>query len=546
MAKKKSLFWADQITGIIKKRVEENKTLKDTVKRVGRWVINDSKTPSGRIHIGSGRGWIIHDVIAKAMREEGLNAVFTLGNDDMDPFNKIPRYLDKEKYKKYLGMPLKDLPSHEKGYKSYADYFFMECVEKFDEFGIKAETYKMSNLYKAGKMNNVIKQALNNSQKIQEIYKEIYGKSVGMEKLPINPVCEKCGKIATTLAYEWNKEKEVIKYKCSEKLVKWAKGCGNASEMSPYNGNAKLPWKVEWAARWPVLGVLCELAGKDHYTVGGSRDVSRVICERVFNYLEPYGYAYEWFLVGGRKMSTSKGVGAGFSEMANYAPAKLLKYLLVRTRPRAVVDFDPTDPNTITLLYEEYDKTERVYFGKEKPKNPKEAQQLKRIYELSYVGQIPKKIPIQVSLRFAAIIAQIAKSDEEVINMLKRTGHIKKELTKQGKKLLLERIHYIKRWVKNFKPEMYFIEMQKEIPKIPEDIKKVIKKLGKDLISKKWTEEKLYAHFYNLCKENNVNTKDFFKYTYKVLIGKERGPRLTHLIFAFGLKEVGEKLGKIK
>lgn len=84
----KSQFWADNIVEEIKKRVEEKKVLKDTVKRVGKWVINDSKTPSGRIHIGSGRGWIIHDTIARALREAKINAVFTLGCDDMDPFNK--------------------------------------------------------------------------------------------------------------------------------------------------------------------------------------------------------------------------------------------------------------------------------------------------------------------------------------------------------------------------------------------------------------------------------------------------------------------------
>ena len=41
------MFWADKIAA----------------DAVGEQVVNDSKTPSGRIHVGSLRGVVIHDVI---------------------------------------------------------------------------------------------------------------------------------------------------------------------------------------------------------------------------------------------------------------------------------------------------------------------------------------------------------------------------------------------------------------------------------------------------------------------------------------------------
>ena len=67
--------------GEIKTLCQENildlKKLFDYGKEKG-YIVYDEKTPSGKIHIGSGRSWIIHDVIAKAMRNIGLKAKFIL------------------------------------------------------------------------------------------------------------------------------------------------------------------------------------------------------------------------------------------------------------------------------------------------------------------------------------------------------------------------------------------------------------------------------------------------------------------------------------
>jgi len=50
----------------------------------------------------------------------------------------------------------------------------------------------------------------------------------------------------------------------------WLNGLSVASrrEISPYGGNGKLPWKVDWAAHWKVVGITIEGAGKDHASKG--------------------------------------------------------------------------------------------------------------------------------------------------------------------------------------------------------------------------------------------------------------------------------------
>ncbi|MBI2138409.1 lysine--tRNA ligase, partial [Candidatus Woesearchaeota archaeon] len=254
-----SMHWADQAARDIIERVENNPILKKNVKEHG-YIVYDEKTPSGNIHIGSGRGWVIHDAIAKSLRDKGVKGRFILSSDDIDPFDRVTAGLPKE-FDKYLGVPLRDIPSPVKGYESYAECYFMQCVEKFEEFGIEAEIESTGELYDTGKFNPYIKIVLNSLDKIKAAYESLSSKAY--DKFPFNPICGKCGKIGTTKVISWDAEREVVKYKCEPAMVEWAKGCGHEGEISPYDGNGKFPWKVEWAAKWPVKKVVYEVAGKD-------------------------------------------------------------------------------------------------------------------------------------------------------------------------------------------------------------------------------------------------------------------------------------------
>ena len=53
----------------------------------GPQVVNDSKTPSGTVHVGSLRGPVILDVIARALRANGHETTLLYGVDDMDPMD---------------------------------------------------------------------------------------------------------------------------------------------------------------------------------------------------------------------------------------------------------------------------------------------------------------------------------------------------------------------------------------------------------------------------------------------------------------------------
>jgi len=541
--------WADRIAEEVIERVNNSPLLQKVVKEnpYG-YMVYDEKTPSGTIHIGSGRGWVIHDVIAKALRDKGVHSVFVLSSDDIDPFDKMNKNLPPE-FEKYIGMPFMDIPSPVPGYKSFADYYFQEAVSKFREFGIDAVLESTGEQYRKGAFNKTIKTALDNAQKIISIYKDMYGdETIGANRLPFNPICEKCGKIGTTLAYEWDPERELIKYKCLPDFVKWAKGCGHEGERSPYDGGGKFPWKVEWAAKWPTKGVVAETAGKDHFTKGGSREIACRIAVDVFDFPPPHpsegyrtGPGYEFFTVGGQKMSTSKGRGMGFAESTVYAPASMLRFLLVKSRPSAVIDFQPYESNDLILLYERYDYAERVYFGRQEVDEKEKAKQ-KRIYELSHVGPIRQRMPPQVPFIHAATLVQIFSDEDEIIKNLKRTDHVYQDATEDEIAYVKDRLSFARKWVAEFAADQYKINMQDKLPEgldLTEQQKQALHTLAARMKQNDFTEQELYNEFYKITKDElGMNPQDFFKAAYLVLVKKERGPKLAPFLMTIREKAI--------
>ncbi|MBD3309796.1 lysine--tRNA ligase [Candidatus Woesearchaeota archaeon] len=551
MGNKEAKFWADSIADECIQRAEDDPKLKEIVKKKG-YICYDEKTPSGRIHVGSGRGWIIHDAIAKALRDKGVKARFILSSDDMDPLDKMPNYLDREKYGKFMGVPFRDIPSPA-GKGTFAKHYFFECTALFDEFGIEAELESTGQRYVDGDFNWAIRKVLDNADKIKEIFENLYDQPY--DKLPFNVRCPECGKISTTKVLEWDPDKEQVKFRCEKEMVDWAEGCGHEGWISPYDGNGKLPWKVEWAAKWPVVGVVCELAGKDHFTKGGSRTVSIQISDKVFDFPPPYpstrkniGKGYEFFTVGGKKMSTSKGHGIGFADIKDFIPPNLMRYLLVATRPRAMIDFNPEGKNDVVLLFERYDRTERIYYGKETVSNESEDMQHKRIYELSHVGKIRDSMPVQIPFSFAAVIMQVTLDADKAVEKLREMGHIGSKASGEDIYHVKDRLEYAHRWVKELAPEGFRFEFNEDIPEdleLSEEQLSALHALKDALKLKRWKEDELYEEFYNICENCGVKPGKFFQAAYRVLIGREKGPRLASFILTLGQEDVAELLEKL-
>lgn len=484
---------------------------------------DDMKTPSGFAHIGSMLGPVIHSAIYRALKDAGQEVTLTYVFNDFDTIDEIHEH---------AGKVLKTIPSPETGFENLGDYLADDLKKSIEYLGFEAKYISSWDLYHRGLFDGVIRLALDNSEKIQDIYQKVSGsakKEAGW--LPFQVICEKCGKLGTTKVFAWDGEK--VSYKCEPNLVDWAKGCGHEGKVSPFGGTGKLPWKVDWAAHWKVIGVTIEGAGKDHASAGGSYDIAMTICREVFKYPEPFKIPYEFILIGGKKMSSSKGVGLKAHDLVKILPAEVARFLFVSADIGSQSNFDPEGTMAIPDLFDAYDKAREAY-------NENGNEDLSRTFVLSQIKNVPEKEKGFVAPRFRDIANYLSQgfSEKEVIEKMsqKNIGEV------EG------RIKFAKVWLENYAPDDYKFEMTKEIPddakKLSTDQKEYLGEVAK-LFDKEINAESLQVSLYNLSKQIKINSKDAFAAIYLAFIGKTHGPRAGLLLFNIGKDKVLKRLKEV-
>jgi len=161
-------------------------------------VINDSKTPSGKVHVGALRGVILHDAIFRSLKARGFAVRYLFGVDDYDPLDEIPKGQD-EHFVKYLGAPLCNVPAPAgSSAPDMAEHFISEFFDIFGEIGVEAERYRMRDKYRSGAMNESIDRILAKADVVRQVYKDVSGSVKGAAWHPFQTICENCGRLGTT------------------------------------------------------------------------------------------------------------------------------------------------------------------------------------------------------------------------------------------------------------------------------------------------------------------------------------------------------------
>ena len=481
----------------------------------GPQTINDSKTPSGRAHVGALRGPLIHDAIFRTLQGKGVPVRYLFGVDDYDPVDEIP-YGEAGHFEKYLGAPLCNTPPPpDSKATDMADHFIGEFFSVFGELGIRPEFYRMRDIYRSGKFNEAIDAILRKADVVRRIYKKVSGSERDEDWHPFQSICENCGRIGTTVVTAYD-GKEVT-YDCKTDLVKWAVGCGHHGKVSPFDGKGKLPWKLEWCAKWKTFPVTIEGAGQDHSTKGGSRDVAMACLREIFGQEPPLNCPYDFFLVGGAKMSSSKGVGVTCREMADFLPPELLRFLLIRPPPRQPVNFEPSEVYIIKL-FNEFDRSKHTYFHDEKPLPGS-----RRIYELSQVQAEPD----YWTADFQLITALTQMPHLDVVRELeKRKGSPFTGLERRHLELRIRAAHY---WVENYATEEERTRLQETLPARAQELsatqRAFLHILAGLLPQVKWEGEALQVCIFSAARLTPIDQPSAFKAIYRVLLDRENGPK---------------------
>jgi lysyl-tRNA synthetase, class I len=427
----------------------------------GPQVINDSKTPSGTVHVGSLRGPVILDVIVRALRAAGTPTTFLYGIDDMDPMD-AQALLTPDAVEREMGRPLALIPDQAgDGHASYARHHAEAFIETFAGLGIHPDRYYwMSEHYSAGDLDPYIRTALDRAATVREIYRRVANVQHPDAWHPLGVVCETCGKVGTTIVTEWNGEQ--VHYECRADLVTWARGCGSSGWVSPFGGRAKLPWNLEWAAQWSLFGVTIEPCGKDLSTAGGSRDRSDAIAREVFEREPPINVPYEFLLIGGRKMSTSKGQGASAQQIVEVIPAEQLRLLFLRPKPNTAIEFEPEGTDAVPRLFDEFDRLAAATAGHEvKGELPPGYEAMFR-YSLVDGGAdlAAEAARFRPAFSHLALLAQIPGVDVAA-RVREEKGT---DLDAAERAILEERLGAARAWLETYAPDRARMEVRAELP----------------------------------------------------------------------------------
>jgi lysyl-tRNA synthetase class 1 len=547
--------WIDKVAFTI---IEREKKLGRATKTIR---VESGLGASGIPHIGSMGDAVRAYGISLALKNMGYKSELIAFSDDLDGLRKVPNGLP-EWLNKYLCKPVSAIPDpfgdcHD----SYGAHMSGLLLEGLDKVGVNYLFKSGSEVYKSGALSNQIHNILTNSKAIGDKIADMTGQQKYMKFLPFFPICQQCGRLYVANATEYLPDKRTVSYSCIGNTInkKQINGCGYKGEVKIENGEGKLAWKVEFAARWSAFDIRFEAFGKD---IMDSVRINDWIASEVLGFHHPLHIKYEMFLdKGGKKISKSAGNVLTPQMWLKYGtPQSILLLLYKRIAGTRHVSIDDI-PN----LMDEYDFYEDMYFEKIKEKNKNKALKMKGIYE--YVNNLNPPGDPQVHIPYKILIQQSelftnkeADSIKKICERLKKYGLIKDESPE-----IIAKIRLAMEWAKDFeddggggggeddahpKDSQHGMKMEIEIKhkkailnvllqlnKIANEIEKSNTSQGTDSLN-----QKIQTIIFTNAKENNIEPKDFFRVFYKILINAERGPRLGNYIVDLGIRNVINKI----
>ena len=531
------MFWADEIAA----------RAADTAGRGTPQVVNDSKTPSGTVHVGSLRGPVIHDEIWRALRRTGMEATFRYGVDDLDPMD-TQALLTPDAADRYMGVPLAHVPAPPGSVApSYARHFVGELfLSTFQPLGLHPEVYWMSEVYAAGDMDRFIRAALDAAEAIRTIYREVSRVEKEPGWLPLSVICDNCGRIGTTIATDW--DGETVAYGCRPDAVEWATGCGFIGRATPFGGRAKLPFNVDWAAKWSLFGITIEGCGKDLATAGGSRDRSDAIARSVFDREPPLNVPYEFITIGGRKMSTSRGRGVAAHEIAAVMPPNELRMLFVRHRPNVALEFDPDQTDAIPRLIDEFDRLAAATAGR--PVRGELPADAERVFAAALVSGDADPAVEAAAYRphfgHLALLVQVPGVDlPERVAAEKGSPLTERELV-----ILAERTAAVRAWLDSYAPPEARVQvatdaLPKAVAALTDEQRAFLRSLANGLAvlpATGWVGEALQSAVFATARERGIAAGSAFAALYAAFLGRSSGPRAGWLLASLDRPFVVERL----
>ncbi len=492
-------------------------------------------TPSGTVHIGNFREIISVDLVVRALREQGKNVRFIYSWDDYDVFRKVPKNMpEQEKLATYLRKPITLVPDTLGRAENYARGNELDVEKILPAVGINPEYLYQAERYRSGMYAEGMKKALEHRKEIAAILNEFRTEPLGEDWWPLSVFSNFTDKDTTTIL-SWDGEYGVTYRDDST-------GQEETIDLRTTHA-AKLPWRIDWPMRWAREGVDFEPAGKDHHSEGGSFDTSRKIVQ-LFGSEAPVSFQYDFISIKGRggKISSSTGEVISIYDVLEVYTPEVCRYLFASTRPNTVfaISFDLDG----LKIYEDYDNCERIYFGL-LPVNEKRKAKEQRIYELSQVADVPSEPGYQIPFRHLCNLLQIHLGNaDEVIATLP-------DITEGQKERLRARCACAWNWITTFAPEDFrwaLADEKSELVEVSDAERQAVLDLASyvEEYLDSLSEKEFSAYLYKAAGDNGLESGAFFTLMYRILIGREKGPKLAGFLKACGSGKILNILRRYK
>ena len=504
-------------------------------------VVSTGITPSGEFHIGHLREILTGDMIARAAKDAGLTVDFVFIIDSADPLRKVYDFLGPE-YEQFVGNQLGAIPApkedgnpdwerfQNEGW-TYANHFLEPFLKALEEIGVRPRLIDNLESYRSGRFAELSKIACDRADDIREAIERISGRELPDGWFPWSPLNSRGGldKVRVT-GYEYP-------------LVHWEDEYGVSGSSDITKGEGKLPWRIDWPAKWGWIGVTCEAFGKDHGAAGGSYSTGREIVQ-ILGHEPPHPLVYEWISLKGQgAMSSSAGNTIGPIEALRLVPPEILRLLVAKSKPNKAIEFD-TGMGLVTLA-DEFERLAARDFQQELANEELSRRQKVQIEDaagamkMATVTSGEKVEATAVTFRHLALLAQTKKNDSDVWASLQASGALE-EITPQ----LQDRLNRMRYWIQSshFPDEMRINILTEPNTSIVEAFDEVERRILKSLVitlnACEWNATAIGASIPQSAKDLDESPRSAFKVAYAALMGTEKGPRLAPILAEMDRKEI--------
>ncbi|GAA4260201.1 lysine--tRNA ligase [Dactylosporangium darangshiense] len=514
-------------------------------------------SPSGPIHLGNLREVMTPHLVADEIRRRGEDVVHILSWDDFDRFRKVPAGVPgvDESWSEHIGRPLTAVPAPPGSpYGSWAEHFKAAMAESLEQLGVQYRGISQTEMYRSGAYTEQILHAMRERQHIDSVLAKYRTKIAPEENdedgdsatgyFPYRPYCSVCGRDTTTVT-AYDDDTTELTYTCSY-------GHGGTVLLSEHR-DGKLVWKVDWPMRWAFEGVHFEPSGVDHSSPGSSYVVGSQLVAEVFGSRPPIGPMYAFVGIAGMaKMSSSRGGVPTPADALQIMEAPLLRWLYSRRRPNQSFKIAFDDENQ--RLYDEWDTLGRKVGEGTAP--PADAAAYHRAIGTA-AGPLPVT-PRPLPYRMLASVADITVGDP--VQMLRILADVDPDDPIVTLDDTRPRLDCAVRWVTTYVPEESRTHVRstpdEELLASLDDEQRASLALLAERLEDRWSLEGLTTLVYGVPKirlglpldtaptqELKVAQRQFFALLYRLLVGRESGPRLPTLLLSLGAQHVRALVG---